>query len=75
MARPVNVDEPHKFLKIEAEFAVKNCWFVWTAAGNRPLKRFVQITPYRLPWLAWHRRDRLKIYKTDAVERKILYGI
>jgi hypothetical protein len=35
---------------------VCNAWFVWLAAGDA--WRLIDLTPYPLPWVGWHRTGR-----------------
>lgn len=66
--------------KIESEAAttttypLEECdtWFVWRGAGEGALARFLEVAPFKLPYVAWHRRgDQLKIYKWKTYERKV----
>ena len=66
--------------KIESEAAttttypLEKCdtWFVWRGAGEGALARFLEVAPFKLPFVAWHRRgDQLKIFKWKTYERKV----
>jgi hypothetical protein len=48
-------------------------WFVFLAAGEGNLARFQQLAPYKLPYIAWHRRENRKphVYDWTKFERKL----
>jgi hypothetical protein len=49
-------------------FPAESCdtWLVWLAAGD--LARMAEWVPYRLPWIAWARRDGpLRRFRFDRV--------
>ena len=55
-------------------YPVEDCdtWFVWLGAGKSALKRFLEVAPFKLEYVAWHRRGaKLKIYKWKDYERKV----
>jgi hypothetical protein len=44
-----------------------DCWHVWLAAGDwRGWERFL---PYRLPWVSFHRRERLRVWALERFHR------
>lgn len=47
-----------------------DCWHVWIAAG-RPdaMRTLARLAPKPLPWVTWHRRDRLVSLKWETVIR------
>ena len=57
MARPI----PSKFVKDKAGKLISwkkvecDMWYVWYAAGKNMLIRFLEVAPYPLPYVAWHR--------------------
>ena len=54
-----------------------NCWFVHLAAadglGGNPFKRFLELAPYPLPFVAWQRHGlkRYHVYKWDKFKTKL----
>lgn len=61
MGRPV----PHDCLAQADEFVawdrdVCDVWFVWLGAGQRAraLQRFLEVAPFKLPYVAWHRKKK-----------------
>ena len=49
-----------------------NTWFVWLGSGKAALKRFLEVAPFRMEYVAWHRHgSQLKIYKWKDYERKV----
>tara|TARA_Y100000004_G_scaffold75152_1_gene84436 strand:- start:113 stop:478 length:366 start_codon:yes stop_codon:yes gene_type:complete len=74
MGRPM----PKSKVKEEAasrttySLAESDTWFVWRGAGKFALKRFLEVAPFKLPYVAWHRRgDKLKIYTWEDYEKKV----
>ena len=58
---------------IEWPQAECDVWFVWLASGNRPLQRFLEVAPFKLPYVAWHRKkngmERFKVWSWDQYDR------
>ena len=50
-----------------------NCWLVQLAAGKGALKRFLEVAPFKLEYVAWHRHggERYRIYKWEKYEHKV----
>ena len=52
---------------------VSDVWFVWLASGERALHRFLEVAPFKLPYVAWHRnklsKEKLKVWSWDQYER------
>lgn len=73
MGRPVHSGAPHELLADPFHrFPPADCdaWLVWLAAGD--LRAMLRLTPYRLPWLAWARRDGpLKWFSFDSVATRL----
>lgn len=48
-------------------------WFVWLAAGKQSLQRFIEVAPFKLPYVAWHRNKKdqqtLKVWSWDQYDR------
>jgi hypothetical protein len=45
-------------------------WHVWIAAGKpEAMRTLARLAPYPLPWITWHRRDRLVSLKWETVIR------
>jgi hypothetical protein len=38
-----------------------DCWMVWLWAGD--VQGWLAVVPWRLPWLCWHRGERLRIHR------------
>lgn len=55
-------------------YPTKDAWFVWMAVGVGALKQLMQLIPYELPYIVFHRRgNRLRQYSLADFRRKI-YG-
>ena len=76
MGRPIvkdaehilQADPWHRFPPEEVD-----CWIVWLFAGD--LAKVMSMVPYRLPWLAWARRDGpLRFFRFDTVLAKVGKG-
>lgn len=46
-----------------------NAWLVFLAAGPKGMgvRRFVNLAPYRLEWVAFHRRGKPRVYRMDQI--------
>jgi len=48
-------------------------WYVWLAAGKNCLSRLLEIAPYKLPYVAWHREkqntEKLKFWSWEHYEK------
>lgn len=53
--------------------ATANCWFVHLGAGANPFRRFLEVAPYPLPFVAWQRRGqkRYHVYEWEKFKRKL----
>lgn len=71
LAQPVSVDI--KNLEVRSGKHQPNAWFVELAAGDKPFEQFLRVMPYELPYLAWARRDHLRVWKLEQFRNKI-YG-
>lgn len=73
MGRPVSSDAPHGLLADPFHrFPAADCdaWMVWLAAGD--LRAIWRMVPYRLPWIAWARREGpLKWFSFDSVSNRL----
>lgn len=48
-------------------------WLIWLAAGD--MAEFFRFCPYPLSWLAWARHDRLRFWRFESIQRKVIsYG-
>lgn len=56
-------------------FKNPNCWFVYLAAGSVPMKRYLELAPLKLEYVAWHRSKKdepvLKVWSWDQFEEKV----
>lgn len=56
-------------------FRNPNTWFVYLAAGSVPMKRYLELAPHPLEWVAWHRSKQdhpvLKIWNWKEFEKKV----
>jgi len=54
----------------------RNCYFIHLASGDKPFKRFLEIAPRRLHWVAWQRRGRedYHVHKWEAFKRRVKNG-
>lgn len=41
-----------------------DCWHVWLWAGT--VKDWGEVVPFRLPWIAFHRGERLRVHRFPA---------
>jgi len=52
---------------------ISDVWFVWLAAGKGAFARFLEVAPFKLPYVAWHRNkgknERLKVWSWDQYDR------
>lgn len=69
LARPALWEEGELYMGAPAA----NCWFVHLAAGDNPFRRFLEIAPHPLPFVAWQRRGqrRYHVYEWDTFKRKL----
>ena len=51
------------------EFIGFDCWLVWLCAGN--LLEALRLTPFRLPWIAFQRNNKLRFLRADKLYAKI----
>ena len=80
MARPINKRDDRFVLDYRFFFRKPNAWFVYLAAGKDCLKRFIDVAPFCLEWVCWHKykakESNLKYYKWEQYKRKVnKYGI
>lgn len=79
MGRPMPKDKLDDEGATTKTYPKEDCdtWFVWRGAGKAALKRFLEVAPFKLPYVAWHRRgDQLRIYTWKEYENKVKrYGI
>ena len=74
MGRPVPKECLGDALELIAwDKSVCDVWFVWLAAGKRPLQRFLEVAPFKMPYVAWHRKkkgmERFKVWSWDQYDR------
>lgn len=74
IGRPVDRRNLVRVESIDDEQESPDCWFIHLAAGSNPFRRFLELMPYELPYLAWERRGKMKIWKTETFRRKVTYG-
>jgi len=50
-----------------------NVWFVWFGAGENALQRFLEVAPFKLPYVSWHRKtnekEKLKVWTWKQYDR------
>jgi hypothetical protein len=74
LARPIERACLDRASDLEYQPVEPDTWFIWVAAGPGSTKRFMQLAPYVLPYVAWHRHgESLRLYQWDRLVRKI-YG-
>lgn len=44
-------------------------YYIYAYVGD--FTNFLQFMPYELPWVGWHRRERLRFYSIPQIRRKI----
>ena len=74
MGRPMPKNKLESEAASRKSYDLPDCdvWFVWLGAGKAALKRFLEVAPFKLPFVAWHRKgDNLKVYPWDDYERKV----
>jgi hypothetical protein len=49
-----------------------NCWYVWVLAGGGGLRWFMDRMPFYLPWVAFHRRGKLKLFPTETLAKLVM---
>lgn len=53
-----------------------NAWRIHVAAGQCGLHKFLELMPYELPFVEWHRRgDRFRRYSIETIRRKLNHGL
>ena len=71
LARPwdINLDVDSLFAPIDRP----NTWLIFLAAinGVSPLGRFMDLAPFPLPYVAFHRRGVLRAYTWEALDCKL----
>jgi len=50
-----------------------NCWFVQLASGKDALRRFLEVAPFKLKYVAWQRHGsgRYHVYTWEQYENKV----
>ena len=74
MGRPMPRAKVAEECTHKTTYPVGDCdtWFVWLGAGKSALKRFLEVAPFKMEYVAWHRRETgLKIYKWKDYERRV----
>ena len=74
MGRPMPKEKVAEECALKTTYPVDTCdtWFVWLGSGKSALKRFLEVAPFKLEYVAWHRNGaQLKIYKWKDYERKV----
>ena len=74
MGRPVPKDcLEYADQLIEWPEDICDVWFVFLGAGKDALQRFLEVAPFKLPYVAWHRKkfsqDKLKVWTWDQYNR------
>ena len=74
MGRPIPKDclmYADQFIKWPLDIC--DVWFVWLGAGRNPFQRFLEVAPFKLPYVAWHRKklsqETLKVWSWDQYDR------
>ena len=75
MAREVTKRDIDFATDYKFTFRNPDTWFVYLAAGNVPMKRYLELAPNRLEYVAWHRQKAeepvLKIWSWNQFEEKV----
>lgn len=73
MARPMERDQLQWWNDWHYIPNKPDTWFVFLAAGEGNLSRFQQLAPYKLPFIAWHRRtgSKIHVHEWAKFERKL----
>ena len=75
MARAVTKKDIAYATDYKFRFADPDTWFVYLAAGNAPLNRYLELATFPLKWIAWHRSKKnipeLKIWGWDQFSSKV----
>ena len=80
MGRPITRRDDGFVLDYSFKFNNPNAWFVHLAAGEGGLRRFLDVAPFKLEWVCWHKnktdRTELNYYNWDKYKGKVdKYGI
>lgn len=73
LAEPVWTDR-EKILLLKPDDPSLNCWWIWYAAANwgkTSLIIFMDEAPFALPYVAFKRRGKLKIYSWNHMKKDI----
>ena len=69
MGRPVKKDAPREdIVNPWITFTDPDCWHLYLFAG--PFHAAFAAPPYQLPWVSFERKNHLRFYKWDDIERK-----
>ena len=74
MGRPMPKEKVAEECALKTTYPVDDCdtWFVWLGSGKSALKRFLEVAPFKMEYVSWHRNGaQLKIYKWKDYERKV----
>lgn len=71
MGRPIDrwEDNEQLIFDIAFRFPRPNCWLVWLCAGDISLA--LKMAPFRLPWVAFQRNNRLRYHEFDRLYDKL----
>jgi hypothetical protein len=78
LARPVFSGDVEDIMRpwVDQDPECVDCWFVWFASGRGAIFRFMELAPFRLPFVGWHRYDDRppKFFEWARVQRKVKHG-
>jgi hypothetical protein len=77
MGRPVDHEQCYEMVT-NPEFVfpreVQDCWLVALAAGDDAFAQFFRLEPYPLPYIAFERDNKLRVYRSGQILRGCLRG-
>ncbi len=75
MGRPITRRDDRFALDYGFSYKNPNAWFVHLAAGKGALRKFLDVAPFALEWVCWHKqkldRAKLNYYKWETYKRKV----
>jgi hypothetical protein len=75
MGRPIRKEDDGFVLDYSFSFSDADTWFVHLASGKNSLRRFLDIAPFPLEWVCWHKnksdKKELNYYKWETYKDKV----
>ena len=75
MGRPITRRDDRFALDYKFNYLNPNAWFVHLAAGEGALRKFLDVAPFPLDWVCWHKhkadRAGLNYYKWETYKKKV----